>query len=152
MIDSARFYSRVERGNGCWLWSGHRSADGYGKLTIGRSAQLAHRVSWQLHHGPIPAGLRVLHRCDNPPCVNPDHLFLGTQADNVRDMHAKNRARKALWMASPFAKLTDDDVRAIRREYAGRRVSQQSLATRFGVSQHLVSRIVRGTLWRHVGF
>ena len=91
-----RFWAQVRKGRGCWTWVGNLAAKGYGKIrTAGRgSAWLyAHRASWQLHNGPIPNGLCVLHRCDNPPCVNPEHLWLGTWADNNRDMALKGRAR-----------------------------------------------------------
>lgn len=87
-----RFDAKVERGEGCWVWTGLRTQYGYGTITNGAGCKLlAHRASWELHVGPIPDGLWVLHRCDNPPCVNPAHLFLGTHADNVRDMWAKGR-------------------------------------------------------------
>ena len=85
------FFRRVEKTDQCWLWLAGKNKDGYGKVKIhGRSLQ-AHRVSWEIHHGPIPAGLNVLHRCDNPACVNPAHLFVGTALDNNRDRDAKGR-------------------------------------------------------------
>lgn len=98
MTIEERFWSKVLMipFSECWLWTGWHDADGYGKLAIpspSRSQLLAHRVSWEIHHGPIPAGKCVLHRCDTPSCINPAHLFLGTQADNMRDMHAKGRGR-----------------------------------------------------------
>lgn len=88
-----RFWMRVDKSGECWTWTAARGDHGYGSFTDddGRSVS-AHRFSHQLHYGPIPKGLVVCHKCDNPPCVRPDHLFLGTQADNVRDMQAKGRA------------------------------------------------------------
>jgi len=94
-----RFWARVDRDpDGCWEWTGARWVEGYGRLSLGPGVgpKKAHRLSWELHYGAIPDGLDVLHRCDNPPCVRPDHLFVGTQADNMRDARAKHRWDKAL--------------------------------------------------------
>jgi hypothetical protein len=88
-----RFWSKVQKGPDCWTWAGSRSAKGYGRLNVGGAVCQAHRVSWELHRGAIPSDLFVLHRCDNPPCVNPDHLFLGTALDNSRDMVSKGRQK-----------------------------------------------------------
>ena len=88
-----RFWSKVRTGTGCWEWTGARARFGHGLVHVGPGGKLAqtHRVAWELMVGPVPEGMGVLHRCDNPPCVRPDHLFLGTQQDNVRDMWAKGR-------------------------------------------------------------
>lgn len=87
---SERFWSNVQKTDGCWVWTGCRSHD-YGLMGANKARILAHRFSWELHYGPIPNGLGVLHRCDNPPCVRPDHLFLGTFEDNMKDKIAKGR-------------------------------------------------------------
>jgi hypothetical protein len=94
-----RFWEKVDKSGDCWLWTGARDQHGYGSLSVAHEGRerrrsvpvKASRVSWQIHNGPIPAGMWVLHRCDNPPCVRPDHLFLGTQLDNMRDASAKGR-------------------------------------------------------------
>lgn len=92
MIDEARFWAKVDRsGDGCWLWTASTDQGGYGQFQIGRRPFKAHRISWELANGPVPAGLWVLHSCDNPPCVNPAHLRPGTPADNMADQLERNR-------------------------------------------------------------
>lgn len=86
-----RFFAKVRKTNRCWIWVGHRTRDGYGYFSIRKQMILAHRYAWTYFHQEIPKELSVLHRCDNPPCVNPKHLFLGTQRDNMMDMIAKGR-------------------------------------------------------------
>lgn len=90
-----RFWAKVDRTASCWLWTAAKTPDGYGKLGIRCYMEYAHRLSWEMHRGPIPAGMLVLHRCDTPSCVNPAHLFIGTQFDNMQDMVAKGRRRRA---------------------------------------------------------
>lgn len=90
-----RFWDKVSRPEGCWKWTGVKNQFGYGRLRTGKSMIVAHRVSWQIHNGPIPKGMSVLHKCDNPECTNPEHLFLGTYSDNAKDMVAKKRHNMA---------------------------------------------------------
>jgi len=86
-----RLWSRIDQGPDCWVWPGGHDKDGYGHIKVDRIQQSTHRLAWTLTHGPVPAGMLVLHHCDNPPCCRPDHLFLGTHADNMRDRATKGR-------------------------------------------------------------
>ena len=157
---SCRFWSKVSKsgpeardGLGpCWTWTAGRFVFGYGIVQTSnpRRTTTAHRVSYELAHGPIPAGMAVCHRCDNPPCVNPDHLFLGTQAENLRDMYAKGRGSKQCGEEASAAKLTEDDVREIRRAHAAKEDTMVAIGARFGVTGMAVSGIVRRKNWRHV--
>jgi len=158
MDDPKRFWGRVDRPAGrknCWQWTGAKTAFGYGILMWhGLPQQRTHRVSWELAYGPIPSGMFVLHHCDNPACVRPNHLFLGTQTDNQRDMRAKHRAAKPpirdqAGQANPASKLTDAAVLAIRA-LSSEGVQHQIIARAFRVAPSAVSLIVNGKRWRHV--
>src|SRR5690349_13681831 len=145
-----RFWSKVDK-NGptpahcphlgpCWIWTGSKSLPGYGHFSTSRalSPVLAHRVSWVLRNGPIPPGMFICHHCDNPSCVQPDHLFQGTCKDNVADMITKGRQSPHIGRFQQrgelhgAAKLTERDVIEIRRLYASERISHAKLSCRFG--------------------
>ena len=98
MLVVDRFWSYVDSSKECWTWTAYKNKDKYGVFAIDRIPHYAHRVSWMIHNGEIPDGLCVLHKCDNPPCVRPDHLFLGTRKDNNVDKSLKGRASVAEWM------------------------------------------------------
>ncbi len=150
---SDRFWEKVERGTDdeCWEWKAHRNACGYGTIkAAGAKGQmlLAHRVSYSIAHGVTVASfgdLRVLHRCDNPGCVNPAHLSLGTQGDNIRDMFAKGRDNRARGERSGRTSLTADQVLVIR---AGG--SPRDLASRFGIHTSTIHNIRRRRTWHHL--
>jgi hypothetical protein len=147
-----RFWSRVHKAESCWLWTGHRDKDGYGILPYDGKLLRAHRVSWELHNGPIPAGIKVLHSCDTPPCVNPAHLFAGTQRRNIEDMIAKGRGRYSdrHGERNSAAKLSECDVLTIRAEYAAGGVTHADLAAGYGVCATLIGLIVRRERWGHL--
>jgi len=136
--------------SGCLLWIGRTTKDGYGEFKIGGRYVRAHRFAWELEHGTIQAGSHALHRCDNRPCVRVDHLYLGSNADNVRDRVLRGRTQRIFGEKKPAAKLTDDDVRTIRVRYAEGGVGLRPLAAVFGVTYHLIQLIVKRRAWRHV--
>jgi len=145
------FWEKVAKGPGCWEWQAARYTNGYGCIDIRRPYRLrttAHRVAWALTYGPIPAGLFVLHRCDHPTCVRPDHLFLGTHTDNMRDMVAKGRARPRSGESNGLARLTEVAVRAIRANPDG--LSARALARQFGMHASTIQQVQHRETWRHV--
>ncbi len=132
----------------CWLWLAATNAAGYGRFRVSPSMELAHRVSWEVFKGPIPDGMNVCHDCDTPACVNPDHLFLGTQADNLADMTRKGRRRGGggAGIKNGRAKLTERDVLDIR-------LSEETcvaLGRRYGVNHVAISRVRRRESWTHI--
>lgn len=133
----------------CWVWTGNTNQWGYGVFARMGRRSMSHRFSWSLVNGPIPPRMVICHRCDNPPCVRPSHLFLGTQADNVADKIAKGRQEVGRGMAKPQAKLTDGAVREIRR-LAEAGIGTWSIARQFGVSPPTIYSVVTGRSWRHV--
>jgi hypothetical protein len=145
---------RVDADTGCWVWTASFTRGGYGQFGFGGITRRAHRVSWVLHRGPIPDGLWVLHKCDNPPCVNPDHLFLGTCSDNSRDCVAKGRHKPFRTTGhkgegNPNARLNEGVVRDIRSRVAsGEKVS--SVVSSLGTPEGTVRHVVRRTSWKHV--
>ena len=143
MFDRDSILSRCRRdGSGCWIWLGRADHGGYGKLRRRegdrRVEYVAHRVSWEVFRGPIPAEMCVLHRCDRPACVNPEHLFLGTRKDNAHDMLSKGRARGAgtPWLgADVAAEIRSSDL------------THAELAARYGVTRTTISRVRRGVTY-----
>ena len=143
----ARFWEKVERTIGCWIWTGAHVPDGYGSFMDGGHSRKAHRVAWELAFGEIPVGMHVLHTCDNRTCVNPRHLYLGTNADNVRDRVARGRTGDHRGHRNPNAKLTPFDVWSIRRRRAnGER--RADIARAFGVDGSTIGRITGGKSWK----
>lgn len=147
-----RFWPKVHKTEGCWIWTAARDAGGYGWFGLpGRNggSEHAHRVAYRLLVGPIPPGASVCHRCDNRACVNPDHLFLGTDADNVADMVSKGRNRGAVGSRNCHARVSEEDIPKIRA-MVKQGHAQNEVARYFGVSAAEVNKIVLGHRWRHV--
>ena len=154
--DPTRLWSRAEPVGDCLVWQGARAWGGYGLLMWnGERRRRAHRVAYELTHGPIPIGLHVLHRCDNPPCIRPEHLFLGTQTDNMYDRIAKGRGmlrppvRDQKGTHNPAATLDDRSVRAIR-SLAVQGVLHRIIASAFGVNKRTIGNVVRRDTWGHI--
>lgn len=152
------YWSNVDRrGPGeCWPWIGRCVKGGYGRVFVGYSherktiMQLAHRVAWELDHGEsIPANMLIRHKCDNPPCQNPAHLELGTHLENMQDRTDRGRHNPARGAVHGAAKLTEGDVRNIRRMSANGR-STASMARQFGVSEFCIYAVVARKTWRHL--
>jgi hypothetical protein len=153
---SKRFFSKIERTDACWNWTGIKWQSGYGDFRTYKDnksiSTSAHRYSWELHFGEIPEGMYVLHKCDNRGCVNPEHLFLGTQKENIQDMVNKGRApiNALRGTESPKAKLTADQVREIRKLYENPTYGFRKIAKMFGVSKHSISLIVKKESYKDV--
>ena len=145
-----RFWSKVARrqGDQCWEWQAASNARGYGTFGANGKSCLAHRLAWELVNGAIPEGMLVCHTCDNPKCCNPQHLWLGTNAENIEDMRRKGRARARRGASNKNAKLSMDQAREVRRLYSAGGVSQQAIADALGVTQRVISLIVRNVSYK----
>ena len=144
--DEERFWSRVGKGPSCWEWTAGKFPYGYGSIKIGSSDRGAHRYSYELHFGRIPEGMMVCHHCDNPGCVRPDHLFLGSATENARDMVAKRRHVRMLGERHGGSKLTAENVIwARRRRRAG--ATYKELADVLGMSKGGIRSAVIGKSW-----
>lgn len=160
--DIDRFWSKVKKADGCWMWQGS-PGPGYGNFWLDGEMRRANRVSYLINFGPFDQTLCVCHTCDNPMCVRPDHLFLGTKGDNNADKTAKGRARGAVGDRNPSrlhpdrvprgeqngqSKLTAAQVQEIRRLYATGKTSHQRLAQQFGVSPRAIAFILKYRTWK----
>lgn len=144
----------VNKETRCWEWTAHLMPDGYGRFQYGpKDGQIrvrAHRWSYEHWIGPIPDGMLVCHRCDNPVCVFPDHLFVGTSSENKQDEIRKGRNNPPRGTRNPRAVLSESLVQQIRSMYVPRRMSYRKIARELGVSEPAVKNVVQGITWRHV--
>jgi hypothetical protein len=170
-----RLWSQVLKteGNACWLWQGRVNNMGYGLITLGHhTTRLVHRIAYELTYGPIMPGVHCLHRCDTPQCCRPDHLWLGSQTDNMRDMVDKGRAgptRHPERMASGerngaythpekvlrgeqsgMSKLTEAQVREIRQMHASKQLTRKQMGALFGVGKSTIDKVLARQVWKHV--
>lgn len=163
-----RFWSRVTKTEACWIWNGPKTRDGYGRLMYqDKTTVRAHRLSYLLNVGPIAEGMCVLHRCDNPSCVNPGHLYVGTHHDNASDRDIRGRGnipsrsganhwmkrepeRVARGESFSRSSITDEAVRMVRSRYACGDVTQKALADEFGITRKNLHLILRMKTWKHV--
>ncbi len=157
LTERLNFYSVPEPNTGCTLWFGGlkgrsrrdaqtKTEERYGVLSFHGLTKPAHVWAWESVNGPLPAGLIVMHKCDFPPCINPDHLKAGTQRENITDRDRKGRQRSPKGEASPFAKLTGSQVLAIRADPRSKRV----VAKEYGVTFTAVQFIRQGRTWKHI--
>ena len=158
MPTADRLYSKIEKTkSGCWEWQGATNK-GYGRTIIGsrrdgsRRTISAHRLSYMIFKGTIPDGYEVCHKCDNPKCINPDHLFVGTRQDNIDDRERKGRNIIFVGEEQPRSKLTKKAVKDARWEKAYKGTSFQALADRYGVSKKTMINAIKGVTWKCVSY
>lgn len=166
--EKERFFAKVNKTDGCWLWSAAKDRKGYGMFSVGpshlpdgkrrNSMVSAHRFSYQMQFGEIAShdsfhGLCVLHKCDTPSCVNPDHLFIGTNLENVRDMDSKGRRVVVAKKGSDHVNsvLNEQQVREIVQKHRINKVPQNQLSKDYGVCNATINHIFTGRLWAHLG-
>lgn len=147
MIELERFEAKVDRSGDCHEWTASFGNSGYGQFYFNYQKFSAHRKAYELYCGPIPNGMFVLHRCDNKKCVNPDHLFIGTHDQNMKDKVSKGRQGKGEDIVQSV--LSEPQVAEIKRLLRGKTVHNK-IAKEFGVSRATISMISNGTNWRHV--
>lgn len=142
-----RLNARLDKSGDCWIWTGHKKASGHAQINRNGKHEYAHRIAWELANGPIPEGMQICHKCDNPPCCNPDHLFLGTQRDNMADKVSKGRQIRG--SAAGKSNLTERDVVIIRERHAAGETFKL-IARDYDVTDAAVRHIVNRKNWKHV--
>lgn len=152
ILERLEKYRKINSETGCWEWRGMKTNKGYGSMGIRAKGshvhKLVHRIAYEYYVGKIPENIFVCHHCDNPPCFNPIHLFLGTQSDNLQDALRKGRLPRGSNHRS--SKLTEAKVREIRAKYKFRSYSYRRIATEYGVDPMTIFYIVSGKNWKHI--
>jgi len=150
-IEEKLRFNSVEDSNGCWLWQGGKTTFGHGIIAVNRKSHLAHRVAYKIWKDRVPLNMFVCHTCDNPKCINPDHLFIGTQDDNMKDMANKGRSNNGIQKGekNPQSQLTDRQVRRIKRLLLNGH-TRKEIANKFGVNEAVVGFISENKNWKHV--
>lgn len=143
-----RLWAKTQKSDTCWVWIGAHLISGYGHMTINKKRVTVHRLSWEVHNGPIPIGMEILHRCDNPPCIRPDHLFIGTNQDNVDDMVSKKR--HTYGDRNGHAVFTDDQAREILYLLRTKQATGRQIAQQYGVDETTISKMRLGITWKHL--
>ncbi len=144
---SIRLFRHVVKTDSCWLWIGAKDSKGYGRMTVDRKSAGCHRVSYEIHNGEIPRGLSVCHRCDVPACIRPDHLFVGTMAENMADMTEKGRSTRG--SKNPSAILNEAAVASLRADVRPG-MSGYEASRKYGIQRGTVYQIMNGETWKHV--
>jgi hypothetical protein len=150
MSPDQKFWPKIDKTATCWIWKGGRTAQGYGIFKQDKKPILAHRFSYEIHKGKIPIGMVMCHHCDNPSCVNPEHLFYGTPKDNRQDSLRKNRQARGEKQGAH--KLTEEQVKKIRAIYKwhNSQLGLRSLGETFGIHLSTIQRIIKRRTWRHI--
>ena len=143
------FWKKVDKkdNSSCWIWIGAHCNHGYGQMRINNKMKMAHRISWIIHFGNIPEGLEVCHKCDNPECVNPSHLFLGTHQDNMDDRKSKGRNKSLQGEMNGASKLKNSQILSIRKKYSTGEYSLRDLGREYHVGFEAIRRVVK-----HISF
>ncbi len=145
-----RFWAKVDKSGECWTWTAAKGLNGYGRFKAEGKLYLPHRLAWEWENGPIPAGMVVCHRCDNPSCVNPTHLFCGTQSENMLDAKSKGRLNDLSGERNRSSRLTEGQVLRIREIYARGKTTHRELARIYEVSETAIWHIVNRSTWQHI--